>query len=604
MRKFSVIAFLLFLGTTGFSYAADLDNYYLEQFGEIAATSNLTALKSATAPQLRKCGLPLRRALRSDWKKLEDSTQKTLAKYLAKPVLANEATLTSSSGHFVIHYATTGSDIPTPLAPYTVASWIQKVADTFEEVYTKEVTAMGYASPAGPYPVYLQQLAGQSAFGFTNPDADSNNNVILTGQSATSYITIDNDFADALYHPYNGLSALQITAAHEFHHAIQFYYNYFFETWYAEATSTWMEDEAYDSVNQLYNYSRDYLLTPTESLNTPADGGYSRWLFNRSMAERHGQSSIRSVWEQLRNTTTQNGNDIPMLPVLDSAMGNQQSSIATEFAAFAKRLYLRDWTTHTSDLNLLYATSLTIESFANYPVNQTTAPAATTALPLLSMKYYKFIPSPSIPTLTITISKTSGTQTTLFRKTSGGATEIPANSSVSPTNYTYTVNGFSTLNPAIDEIVLMAANVTTTNNHVISVSTDGSTTPVIDPTTPPGIGGGVNFGSGGGCFIATAAYGSYLHPKVMILREFRDSHLLTNAPGRILVATYYRLSPPIAEFISRHELLRVIIRLLLAPVILTIEHFWLMLAAVSLLVGGSALRLKRKRKLKQCQAVS
>lgn len=53
------------------------------------------------------------------------------------------------------------------------------------------------------------------------------------------------------------------------------------------------------------------------------------------------------------------------------------------------------------------------------------------------------------------------------------------------------------------------------------------------------------------CAIATAAYGSPLEPKLAKLRSFRDRCLptpITNA--------YYRMSPPIANLISRHPKLR------------------------------------------------
>jgi len=75
-----------------------------------------------------------------------------------------------------------------------------------------------------------------------------------------------------------------------------------------------------------------------------------------------------------------------------------------------------------------------------------------------------------------------------------------------------------------------------------------------------------------GCFIATAAYGSYMDPHVAALREFRDRRLLTNAPGRAFVAWYYRVSPPLAALIRRHEALRIATRAALAPVVFAIVH--------------------------------
>jgi hypothetical protein len=72
---------------------------------------------------------------------------------------------------------------------------------------------------------------------------------------------------------------------------------------------------------------------------------------------------------------------------------------------------------------------------------------------------------------------------------------------------------------------------------------------------------------GGGCFIATAAYGSYLAPHVQILREFRDSFLLTNAVGKVFVDFYYQHSPRFADWIVKHAIARAITRILLLPVV-------------------------------------
>ena len=87
--------------------------------------------------------------------------------------------------------------------------------------------------------------------------------------------------------------------------------------------------------------------------------------------------------------------------------------------------------------------------------------------------------------------------------------------------------------------------------------------------TQPGSGTSVSSdgGGGGGCFIATAAYGSLMEPHVKILRDFRDRFLLANAFGKGFVRLYYTYSPPLADFIAKHDALRAIVRVGLLPIV-------------------------------------
>ena len=72
--------------------------------------------------------------------------------------------------------------------------------------------------------------------------------------------------------------------------------------------------------------------------------------------------------------------------------------------------------------------------------------------------------------------------------------------------------------------------------------------------------GGPSEAPGGFCFIATAAYGTDIAREIDILREFRDTVLLPNSLGAEFVSLYYKTSPPIADFISQHEILRTVVR--------------------------------------------
>lgn len=84
--------------------------------------------------------------------------------------------------------------------------------------------------------------------------------------------------------------------------------------------------------------------------------------------------------------------------------------------------------------------------------------------------------------------------------------------------------------------------------------------------TPPAFATG-DEGSSGACFIATAAYGSYLDPNVQVLRDFRDNVLLKTGPGRKFVQLYYANSPMLADYIARHEGARTVTRIALTPLV-------------------------------------
>ncbi|GAA1419433.1 CFI-box-CTERM domain-containing protein [Agrococcus citreus] len=78
--------------------------------------------------------------------------------------------------------------------------------------------------------------------------------------------------------------------------------------------------------------------------------------------------------------------------------------------------------------------------------------------------------------------------------------------------------------------------------------------------------------SGGGCYVATAVYGSYDAPSVLTLRRFRDERLLVTAIGRGLVRIYYSLSPMLIKRWGRRRRLQKAVRMALDAVVRRLEH--------------------------------
>lgn len=75
-----------------------------------------------------------------------------------------------------------------------------------------------------------------------------------------------------------------------------------------------------------------------------------------------------------------------------------------------------------------------------------------------------------------------------------------------------------------------------------------------------------------GCFIATACYGDYDAPEVLILRKYRDERLLTNWLGSLFVRFYYAVSPSIARCLEKSDMVKSFIRnYFLRPIVRQIQ---------------------------------
>ena len=79
---------------------------------------------------------------------------------------------------------------------------------------------------------------------------------------------------------------------------------------------------------------------------------------------------------------------------------------------------------------------------------------------------------------------------------------------------------------------------------------------------------------GGGCLIATAAYGSELAPQVQMLREIRDNQLMNTESGSAFMGTfnelYYTFSPYIADYERENPLFKEAVKLGLTPMLSTL----------------------------------
>ncbi len=119
-------------------------------------------------------------------------------------------------------------------------------------------------------------------------------------------------------------------------------------------------------------------------------------------------------------------------------------------------------------------------------------------------------------------------------------------------------------------------------NKYFKGGTTGSERPIVESTTgfdpeasPWQVAAGdteTTTGQSSPCFIATVAYGSPAAREVALLREFRDEALRPWWAGRVLIALYERVGPPLAGWVAEHNAIRAALRVVvLGPLGLSVQ---------------------------------
>jgi hypothetical protein len=228
------------------------------------------------------------------------------------------------SAHFCVHWVKTTADAPslTDSNHNSVPDYVEAMSGVFEHVYDVENGQLGWKPPksdgtrgcqgnptaacTGKTDVYIKEIGSQGIYGYAAPDP---------GQDSThqyAYLVMDDDYSAPQFPRYAGnpLQPMQVTAAHEYNHVLQFNYDTAQDTWLFESTATWMEDRVYTDVNDYLQYLTPWVAMTAVPLTYFGQGDdplnvkvYGDAVWPRWIQTHFGEDAIRDAWAASRSTT-------------------------------------------------------------------------------------------------------------------------------------------------------------------------------------------------------------------------------------------------------------------------------------------------------------
>ncbi len=341
--------FVLIFTLFGFAYGDDLTEYEKDLiqgvkglFGEDVSRAKIT-----TEPfPLPICGTPLLGELEYKFESLSPEAKKILKPYLSRPSLPD----TFGTSYFKIHYTTVGDSAVyqsgVDVDPVDgIPDYVNRCAEILDSVKAFEIDSLGYQAPPSDgdsggdsrYDIYLLKL--DEYYGWCAPESYS------PYPKATSYIVLRSDYSQFAGWYSDSLDPVRVTSAHEFFHAIQFGYDETervlpsgYNPYWFEISSVWMEDVAYDNINDYLSYLRYFFGRPYLSLETfssnPSDPYryyhcYASCIWAMYLTEKYGIDIMKDIWTACAKKDSSN-----VIPATDSILSLKGSSYDDAFREF------------------------------------------------------------------------------------------------------------------------------------------------------------------------------------------------------------------------------------------------------------------------------
>jgi len=223
----------------------------------------------------------------------------------------------SPSGHFHIHYDTTGNIAP-DLTDYNgngIPDYVDEVGMIADSAHHTLVNILGYDEEPfdgeGGYDIFIESYAS-GIYGYCYKDSPSKNS-----DRQTSYLRIDNDYIG--YNSIFNLTPIQIlriSLGHEYFHGIQYGYkgNFGNNAYFYEMSSMWFEDVLIPDGNDYLDGWVDVLLdNPTADFDDITRNGYELALFGHYLSSfldpkgidnAKNSTILREMWERLGSTNS------------------------------------------------------------------------------------------------------------------------------------------------------------------------------------------------------------------------------------------------------------------------------------------------------------